>query len=218
MTENLYVDFDSTLFDSDKYLHELYNICEKYNVKNVELDHIMKKLFENTPFFIDDLLDYLLKEKRVNKNIQKDFQKLEKKSYVYKDTICFLKSIQDKYNPILLTCGHIAHQQKKIKTSNIEKYFSNIIITPGNKSQVKEVDYKNSIFIDNNPKEIERFITVGAKRVIRIKRDSDKYSKIDLQTDGIEEYSSLYEVLESLGITQDEYLLLKTECKEKKNE
>ena len=72
---------------------------------------------------------------------------------------------------------------------------------------VQEVDYENGIFLDNNPKEVERFVSVGAKKVIRIKRDTDKYSKIPLKINGIEEYSSLYEVLDGLGIKQDEYLL-----------
>lgn len=199
MKQKLYVDFDATLFDLDKYLRKLYNICEKYNINNQELNDIINNIFdENRKFFINDLLDYLLKEKKVNENIKKDFILLSNTSFLYDDTKFFLEVIQNKYELILLTCGNVFHQQKKIKSSKIEKYFSNIIIIPGNKSKVDEVDYINGIFIDNNPKEIERFVLVGAKRVIRIKRDSDKYSKIDLQIDGIEEYSSLYEVLESL--------------------
>lgn len=199
MKKKFYIDFDSTLFDSDKYLHELYSICEKHKINKQELDGIIKNIFnEKHRFYIDDLLDYLLKEKKVNENIKKDFFDLENTSFLYDDSIDFLKSIQEKYTPILLTRGNIYHQQKKIKACNITQYFSDIIITPGNKSKVSTVDYKNSIFLDNNPKEVEHFIKADAKKVIRIRRDTDKYSKIDLNISNVEEYSSLYEVLESL--------------------
>ncbi|MBO5096602.1 MAG: HAD hydrolase-like protein [Bacilli bacterium] len=208
MKEKFYIDFDSTLFDSSKYLHKLYVICEKYKISRTELDEITDSIFEHHKnFFIDDLLKYLIEEKKVDKNIKEDFKILENTSFLYEDSILFLKNIQNKYNLILLTCGNISNQQKKIDACDIKKYFSNIIITPGNKSTVQEVEYQNSIFLDNNPKEVERFVSVGAKRVIRIKRDTDKYSKIPLKINGIEEYSSLYEVLEGLGIKQDEYLL-----------
>ena len=208
MKEKFYIDFDSTLFDSDKYFHELYVICEKYKISRLELDKITNSIFKShKDFFIDDLLKYLIEEKHVDRNVKEDFKILENTSFLYEDSIIFLKAIQNKYNSILLTCGNISNQKKKINTCNIKEYFSKIIITPSNKSTVQEVDYENSIFLDNNAKEVERFVSAGAKRVIRIKRDTDKYSKIPLKINGIEEYSSLYEVLEGLGIKQDEYLL-----------
>lgn len=201
MKEKFYIDFDSTLFDSNKYLHELYEICEKYGTNREKLDEIIDSIFKHhKDFFIDDLLNYLLEEKKVNKKIKEDFIKLENTSFLYNDSLNFLKAIKEKYTPILLTCGNISHQEKKINACNIAQYFSNIIITPGNKSKVSKVDYKNSIFLDNNPKEIESFLNVGAKKVIRIRRDTDKYSKIDLNISNVEEYTSLYEVLVGLGI------------------
>ena len=199
MKQKIYIDFDSTLFDVNKYLQNLYKICEKYNIKKDELDEITNNIFKNhKAFFIDDLLKYLLEEKNVDKNIKRDFSLLEKKAFLFDDTLIFLKSIQTKYEPILLTCGNIYHQQKKINACNIKEYFSDVIIVQENKSKVDNVDYQNGIFIDNNPLELEKFISVNAKRVIRIKRNSDKYSKINLTNSKLETYNTLKDVLKVL--------------------
>ena len=101
MKEKFYIDFDSTLFDSGKYLHELYLICEKYKISRLELDKITNSIFKShKDFFIDDLLKYLIEEKHVDKNIKEDFKILENTSFLYEDSIIFLKAIQNKYNSI----------------------------------------------------------------------------------------------------------------------
>lgn len=211
MKQKLYIDFDSTLFDSDKYDSILLKICNKYGITNDRLDEIKRILFSrNTDFDIDILISYLIEKENVDKKILEDIKNLKNHSFLYEDTLLFLECIQDKYNPILLTCGGENNQKDKIKASGIDHFFSEIIITPEDKSKLDNVDYKNSIFIDNNPQEVIRFIKAGAKKVIRIRRDTDKYSKIDLNISNVEEYTSLYDVLIGLEIEQDEYLLIKT--------
>ena len=136
----------------------------------------------------------------MDKKILEDINNLKNISFLYEDALLFLECIQDKFESILLTCGGEKNQKDKIKVCDINHFFSEIIITPEDKSKLDNVDYKNSVFIDNNPKEVIRFLNAGAKKVIRIRRNTDKYSKIDLNISNVEEYTSLDGVLVGLGI------------------
>ena len=95
-----------------------------------------------------------------------------------------------KYNIYLLTFGDYNYQLKKIKSCKIENYFKKIIIT---QDKTKEnIDYKNSIFIDNNPYDLNKLRLNGATKLIRIKHLDDPYSKI--KTNDISEYFALNDI------------------------
>ena len=84
-----------------------------------------------------------------------------------------------------------------INSSNISKYFNEIIITDKDKSELN-IDYRNSIFIDNNPLEIEKFCGSKAKIVIRIRRDNDRYSKYECNRVNVIECKDFNEVVKYL--------------------
>ena len=137
----------------------------------IDFDHT---LF-NTTLFINDIMQ--------NKNQQLTFLELKKlvkkqnlnlKNYLYPDVIPFLEKYQDK-NLILLTHGDYDYQLFKIRESKIVKYFKEIKITDNYKGLLK-LDYQNSIFIDDNPKEIESLLKNPIKplKIIRIKRGKYK--------------------------------------------
>ena len=88
----------------------------------------------------------------------------------------------------VLPIGYIDYQNRKIKGSKLCKYFQDIIITDVDKSQL-DINYKDNLFIDNNPKELIKFQNRGGK-VIRIRRIEDKYSVIDL--DNVLEYKNFF--------------------------
>lgn len=199
MKTKIYLDFDSTLFNSDYYDSELLAICKLYEIDESKFNNIKTQLFKkNTDFEIDEFINYLIKKEYVDKNILNDIELLKNRNFIYEDTIFFLDNLKDKYDLILLTRGQEKNQQDKIRASRLEKYFSKIIITSNDKSKLDNVDYLNSIFIDNNPLEIERFISAKAKRVIRIKRNTDKYSKINLTDSKLETYTTLKDILKVL--------------------
>ncbi len=81
--------------------------------------------------------------------------------------------------------------------SNISSFFKDIIITEKDKSKLG-IDYENSIFIDNNPIEIERFHNSKAKRIIRIIRDNDKYAKDVCNVLNVIECNNFYQIVEML--------------------
>lgn len=199
MKTKIYLDFDSTLFNSDQYDSDLLAICKLYRIDESQFNDIKNQLFKkNTDFDIDEFINYLIKKEYVDKSILVHIELLKNRNFIYEDTIFFLDNLKDKYDLILLTRGQEKNQQDKIRASRLEKYFSKIIITSNDKSKLDNVDYQNSIFIDNNPLEIERFISAKAKRVIRIKRNTDKYSNINLTDSKLETYTNLKDILKVL--------------------
>ena len=85
---------------------------------------------------------------------------------------------------------NLVYQKKKVNGCNIAKYFHKIIYTTANKYTL-DIDYKNSIFIDDNPKELIGLAETQAYKIIRIKRTDCKYSKIQINSPKIIEFENL---------------------------
>ena len=185
----IYIDFDGTLFNSTKHYHNYKNIFKKHNI---DIEEILKQKYKQEKNF-DTLTKKIIKEYNLNPSIYKEVDQIYSKELIFKDVIPFLEKYSKKYDLILLTLGNINYQNKKIKHSNISKYFKDIIITNKDKSTL-DIDYENWIFIDNNPLELKKFHNSKAKNLIRIKRDSDKYSKLNLNIENIPEFTSFDEL------------------------
>ena len=184
----IYIDFDGTLFNTDKFYQDYLVILNKYNISSFEIDEMKKELFTNRKFNLDILTDYIISKYNI-KNLKQEVESLYNNSYVFEDVIPFLEKYKN-YNLILLTLGDIDYQNRKIEGSKLSKYFQDIIITDVDKSQL-DIDYKDNLFIDNNPKELIKFQNNGGK-IIRIRRIEDKYSVIDL--DNVLEYKSFFDL------------------------
>ena len=194
--DKIYIDFDGTLFDTDRFYKDFLDVCLKYNLDNEKVNLAKTSLFpESYLFNMDIIVDYLIKEYNLSLEFKSDVNNLFSAKYVFCDVIDCLEILKKNYELIILTYGQLVYQTRKIEGSNLKEYFKDNNITDKIKSTLSNVDYKNSIFIDNNPKEIKRFMEVGAKKVIRIRRDVDKYSKKDLEVEALE-YTSFKEILE----------------------
>lgn len=184
----IYLDFDGTLFNTDKFYQDYLNLFQEYGLDEDLINNIKLELFKTTKFNLDILTNYLVKKYNLDNNILLKVNNLYNSSYVFKDVIPFL----EKYKNLeinLLTYGEYNYQLKKIDGSNLKKYFKDIIITDKDKSKFN-LDYQNNLFIDNNPTEIKKFLEV-TKNVIRIRREEDKYSKLDSNS---REYKSLLDI------------------------
>ena len=180
----IYIDFDGTLYNTTKLNNNFINIFNKYNI---DKDYI-KKLMNNHKNY-DNLANKIIIDNNIDKSIYKDIFNLYSSDLVFKDVIPFLEKYHKKYELILLTLGNKEYQEKKINSSNIKKYFKNIIITNKDKSKLN-IDYINGIFIDNNPNELKKFYNSKAINLIRIKRNEDKYSKLNLDIENIPEFNN----------------------------
>ena len=189
----IYIDFDGTLFNNNKHYNKLINIFKKYNIKEEYINNLTnKKKYKN----LDTLAKEIIIKNNLDKSIINEINTIYSNDLIYKDTIPFLEKYNKKYELILLTLGNKKYQLKKINSTNISKYFKEIIITNKDKSKLN-IDYQNSIFIDNNPHELKKFYNSKAKYLIRIKRKTDKYSKINLDIKNIPEFIDFKELLKS---------------------
>lgn len=182
MKKKLYIDFDGTLYNSDRLTTLFIQICEKYGLTKEDEVQAETELFDERYLFdMDKVVKYLCQKYNLPKQMLVEVEKLYNNQNIFTDIEENLTKLKEsnKYEMIILTYGDISHQQKKIKASKLSKYFENIIIIDSDKSKIQNIDYKNGIFIDNNPAQIDNFIRAGAKKVIRIKRPTDKYSKFD---------------------------------------
>ena len=151
----VYVDFDRTLFDCDKFLGDLYNLINKYNITKEEFkecqNQCKKKGFN--PYIILDLV----KEKNdFDDRLYDDVKRLmgNTKKYLYPDTVSFLEYLKKiNYDVIILTKGNIDYQKEKILNAKLDSLYNKLMVTMKHKGELK-LDYENSIFIDDNPKEI----------------------------------------------------------------
>lgn len=195
----IYIDFDGTLFNTDKYKEDIINILNDYGIDKMIFEEVKKIFYINNKVFdIIDVVDYFIDKYNIDNSLKDKINGLLNNSYIYSDVIENLKILLDMgYELYLLTYGHQNYQRKKINSSNIFDYFKDIIITEKDKSKL-DIDYENSIFIDNNPIEIKRFHNSNAKKIIRIIRENEKYSKEVCNVLNVIECNSFYHIVEIL--------------------
>lgn len=191
----IYIDFDGTLFNSTKLYKEFIKTFQKYNIKKENIENYFNKIYIKEKNY-DTIAKKIIKENNINQSIYQELNNIYSNKLIFKDTIPFLKKYSKKYELILLTLGTNTYQKKKINSTNISKYFKEIIITSKDKSKL-DIDYQNGIFIDNNPFELKKFHNSKAKYLIRIKRRTDKYSKFNLDLKNIPEFTSFNDLLNS---------------------
>lgn len=198
MKKTIYFDFDGTLYDSDKLMQKFIDICKKYKISEGIIDNLERRLFTETKLFnLDELANSLLKEHSLTSDFIEEIEKLYLEKNVYSDVYYALDKIQksQKYDMVILTYGNIKYQEKKISNCDILEYIKEVIITEKNKSNIDNIDYTNGIFIDNNPEQITN-LTKKTNNVIRIRRQTDKYSKIDTEIP-VNQYQDLISLVET---------------------
>lgn len=195
----IYIDFDGTLFDTDKYTKDFINILSEYGINNDIYEEAKMNIFNDRKLFnVNVIVDYFIDKYNIYIELKDRVDNLLNNSYVYPEIVdCIQKLINNGYEPHLLTYGDYNFQKMKIKKSNIAQYFKEIIITEKDKSKL-DIDYENSIFIDNNPVEVEKFYNSMAKTIIRIRRESDRYSKKDCNIPSIIECEDFNQVIHVL--------------------
>ena len=178
----VYVDFDRTLFDCDKFLEDFYKIIDKYNIDKTLFKECQNQSRRKgfNPYLI---LANLEKKYDFNRLIYLDIDRLITKTsdYLYPDAIPFLEYLKSKkYQVIILTKGNSDYQREKIFNAHLDKYFDKLIVTMRHKGLLF-LNYFSSIFIDDNPREIESLWLRKPKRIIRIARSNSKYSDVEFK-------------------------------------
>ena len=186
----LYIDFDNTLYNTLELKEKRKVFLKKY-IHELEIQKIINTF--NGLFDFRNVLDVMIDKYKIDKDtLYKDYDDLLKYNYLYDDTIEFLNYYKDKYELILLTYGNNDYQLDKINCTNIKEYFKEIIITQKNKN-ILDIDYNNSTFIDDNPKELKGLLNNNSYKVIRLCRG--KYKDIEKELDVLS-VNSLKEIIE----------------------
>lgn len=191
----LYIDFDNTLFDTQRFINDCLNIFDKYYISDNKKKEIIKNL--NIKNIIRDfktiLKDFSLKLNIDYDSLLNDYNNILNNNYLFHDSLNFLKKIKKKYEIILLTYGNNDYQLDKIKSSGISEFFNQIIITQYSKDNLN-IDYENSIFIDDFPDILIKLMNKNCYKVIRLKRG--KYKDIKLEKiDTFDDFESIYNYL-----------------------
>ena len=192
----LYIDFDGTLFDTDRQLTNIIKVCNDYGITEERFREVCKEaLGEKNLFDIEKVINCLVSKYNISDEIHNDIDKVFYESYVYSDVIESLKDlIKRKHELYIFTYGDLKYQKRKIAASKLESYFKKVIITQDDKSKII-LDKINSVFIDNNPNVVDKLYEAGYK-VIRIKRDTDKYSKINTNISEVRECKDFEQVVD----------------------
>ena len=85
------------------------------------------------------------------------------------------------------------YQMQKIKGSGIASFFDGIIMTTDYKFNL-DINYEKGIFIDDDPRDLNGLLEKNPIRVIRIRKENNKRSKIDINNPLIEEYKDFGDI------------------------
>ena len=203
---NYYFDFDNTLYETAKLTEVMLNaiVNSIYNKtgKNLEdLKKYAKENFNSTTGNIFNFAVQMAEKFKSDKNkvledlnnaiysgesiVFEDARRFAEKLYKNNNKLYILTYIPDKKNH--------DYQMKKIIGSGIAKYFNSIIITSEYKFNLS-LDYKNGIFFDDDPRDLNGLFEKNPIKVIRIRKENNKRSKIDMENKEIEEYKTFDDI------------------------
>lgn len=203
---NIYIDFDHTLYNAINITADMLNaisttiINKKTDLQKQNLDTELAEMFNREHIYnIYDLSRYFGKKYDVDsKELIESVNKVinDGAKNVFEDVIPFLKKLKEKNHKIFLLSYYeyeLEYQMAKVVGSGLCDFFDKIIITRDLKYNL-DIDYKNAIFIDDKPSDLEGLVAHNPIRVIRIKRKEGRYSSKSINSEKIEEFETLTQI------------------------
>ncbi|MCR5185785.1 MAG: HAD hydrolase-like protein [Clostridia bacterium] len=202
---NYYIDFDNTLYETAKLTNKmLTNITDVISLKMGEkYESIFEYVKNNFDSTNDNIFTYgqKLAEKygvdnedivnAINNAINKG------KDYIFPDARMFLIKLKELGHKVYILTylpkTNQEYQMKKINGSGIAKFFDGIIMTTEYKFNL-DINYEKGIFIDDDPRDLNGLLEKNPIRVIRIRKENNKRSKIDMNNPLIEEYKDFGDI------------------------
>ena len=203
---NYYFDFDNTLYETAKLTEVMLNaiVNSIYNKtgKNLEdLKKYAKENFNSTTGNIFNFAEEMAEKFKSDKNkVLEDLNNAiySGESIVFEDARRFVEKLYKNNNKLYILTyipdkKNHDYQMKQIIGSGIAKYFNSIIITSEYKFNL-DLDYKNGIFFDDDPRDLNGLFEKNPIKVIRIRKENNKRSKIDMENKEIEEYKTFDDI------------------------
>lgn len=198
---NYYFDFDNTIYETAKLTKLMIgaignSISKLINEDEEKIIDEAKQSFNST---VDNIFEH--SKKMAEKYEVSDIEVIKAvnevinngKDIVFEDARKFLEKIKEKQNKLYLLTyikkGNEAYQMKKIMGADIIKFFNGFIIVTDYKFNL-DLKYEEGIFFDDDPRDINGLLEKNALKVIRIRKENNWRSKIDLNNLKVEEYES----------------------------
>ena len=205
---DIYLDFDHTLYNPITLTEEMLSAisekivdCTNQKIDNDKLMIELKGMFNREHIYnIYELAKYFGEKYEVNSEIlivevNKVINNCSKN--VFNDVIPFLKTLKEKGHRVFMLSYYeygLEYQMAKITGSKLCDLFDAIIVT-GEKKYNLSIDYKNSVFIDDNPIDLEGLSLRNPYRLIRIRRKEGRYSEKPVNVKNIEECELLTDIV-----------------------
>ncbi len=203
---NYYFDFDNTLYETAKLTEVMLNaivnsIYNKTGKNSEDLKKYAKENFNSTTGNIFNFAEEMAEKFKSDKNkVLEDLNNAiySGESIVFEDARRFVEKLYKNNNKLYILTyipdkKNHDYQMKKIIGSGIAKYFNSIIITSEYKFNLS-LDYKNGIFFDDDPRDLNGLFEKNPIKVIRIRKENNKRSKIDMENKEIEEYKTFDDI------------------------
>lgn len=206
---NYYFDFDNTIYETAKLTKLMINAIgktiSKMTSKNEE--KIIEETMQSFNSTVDNIFEhgkkmaqkYDLDDKEVIKAINEVID--NGNNIVFEDARRFIEKLkhneQEKQNKLYLLTythkGNEEYQLQKIIGADVLKYFDGLIVTTEYKFNL-DLKYDDGVFFDDDPRDLNGLIEKNARKVIRIRKENNKRSKIDMENSAIEEYISFDDI------------------------
>lgn len=182
-----YIDFDNTLYETGKLTKDvLLNFSEKISdLTNISSNEILKDLQSSFNSTIDNFETFAEKTSEKYKvdlnSLKLILQEIIVKNgnkYTFPDALDFLKKLKENSEKVCVLTfvsqeKNLHQQALKLAGSGILPYITEVYNTTRYKFEL-EIDYKNNIFIDDSPRDLEGLYNVGARNLIRIKKPNNE--------------------------------------------
>ena len=196
---NYYIDFDNTLYETAKLTSKmLTNVANVISLKTgKEYESIFEYVKNNFDSTNDNIFTYgkKLAEKYdvdgddINDAINNAIN--NGRDFIFPDARLFLIKLKELGHKVYILTylpkTNQEYQMQKIKGSGIASFFDGIIMTTDYKFNL-DINYEKGIFIDDDPRDLKKKKKKNPIRVIRIRKENNKRSKIDINNPLIEEY------------------------------
>ena len=204
---DIYLDFDHTLYNPITLTDEMLSAISdkivdssKEKIDNCGLMNELKGMFNRDHIYnIYELARYFAKKYEIDSEVLVDAvnKVLSNCSRnVFSDVVPFLKSLKEKGHRIFMLTYYeygLEYQMAKVTGSKLCDLFD-VIITTGDKKYNLTINYENSIFIDDNPKDLAGLATRNPYRLIRIRRKEGRYSEKPADIPNLEEVELLTDI------------------------
>ena len=208
---NYFIDFDHTLYKTPLLTTSMLNALSSYIScnSNYSSQTILKELTlkfrrgQGGIYNIYQLINYFSNLPNYHFNIQEATNIVNNvvsngSIFLYDDSISFLDYLKKQGNNVYILSyneNDTYFQALKIAGSGILHLVDGIIPTTTMKGDMP-LDFKNSIFIDDNPKDLISIYNRNPYKIYRIRRKNDTYSKEETNLP-IPEYEKLTDLMET---------------------